>query len=284
MPVLKNNSAAPLLREAVVLDLGDLARQGERLVAAARQRADRIIAQAQQQAEQLAAAAHQQASAQGRDEGLQQGVEEGRRQGRAEAFTQMQVQLQAVQQAWSDLAAQWQAMRAELEAQSRDAVVDFALQFAERIVHRVIEVDPTVIVDQVAAALEHVLQPLEVTVLIHPDDRPALQEAVPQLLEEFAHLTTIRLREDSEVARGGCELRFGQGAVDARIDHQIERIVDLMLPPNPTDMPAAMPALTPSAVADTASTKQPTDVDQADEDAGDADRIGEDQVDEDGSP
>jgi flagellar assembly protein FliH len=280
MPVLKNNSAAPLLREAVVLDLGDLARQGERLVAAARQRADNLLAQARQQAEQLAAQAHELACAQGRDEGLRQGLDEGRRQGRAEAFEQSQQHLQQVQQAWHDLADQWQSMRDGLFDQAREAVIDFALRFAERIVHRVIEVDPTVIVDQVAAALEHVLQPLEVTVLIHPDDRPALQEAVPQLLEEFAHLTTIRLREDTEVARGGCELRFGQGAVDARIDHQIERIVDLMLPPSP----AAMPAHTPSAVAGTASTKQSTDVDQADEDAGDADQIGEDQVDEDGSP
>ncbi len=267
MPVLKNNSAAPLLREAVVLDLGDLARQGERIVAAARQRADRIIAEARQEAEQLAAAAHEHAREQGHAEGLQQGLDEGRRQGRNEAFTQMQQQLQDVQQAWRDLAAQWQSMRDELEAQSREAVVDFALQFAERIVHRVIQVDPTVIVDQVAAALEHVLQPLEVTVLIHPDDRPALEEAVPQLLEEFPHLTTIRLREEADVIRGGCELRFGQGAVDARLDRQIERIVDLMLPaPTAPAAPADTPADTPAVPADTVVDGDGDDADQTDED------------------
>lgn len=266
MPVLKNNSAAPLLREAVVLDLGDLARQGERIVAAARQRADRLIEQAERQAEQLAAAAHEQARERGHVEGHQQGLDEGRRQGKAEAFARMQQQLQDVQRAWSDLATQWQSMRDELFSQAREAVVDFALRFAERIVHRVIEVDPTVIVDQAASALEHVLQPLEVTVLIHPDDRAALQEAVPQLLDEFPHLTTIRLREETEVVRGGCELRFGQGAVDARLDRQIERIVDLMLP-----LPTA-PADAPADVSPVAAD------DAAAGDGGDADRMQEDRA------
>lgn len=230
MPVVKQYSAAPLLREAVVLDLGDLARQGERIVAAARERAERLIAQAERQAEQLANAAHDQASAEGRQEGLAQGLEEGRRQGREDALAQMQQQLQAVSDAWRELAQQWQAMRDALVNESREAVVDFALRFAERVVHRVIEVDPTVIVDQLAAALEHVLQPLTVTVLIHPDDRPVLEEAMPQLLEEFSHLKDVQLKTSTDIGRGGCEARFGHGAVEAKVDQQIARIVDLMLP------------------------------------------------------
>lgn len=230
MPVIKNNSAAPLLKEAVVLDLGDLARQGERVVAAARERARRIVAEAEQRAQALANAAHDQASAQGREAGLTQGLEEGRQQGRQEAFEHMQQQLQALSDAWRELAMQWQAMRDELAHESREAVVDFALRFAERVVHRVIEVDPTVIVDQVAGALEHVLQPLEATVLIHPDDQPVLEEALPQLLEEFSHLKDVHLKTSTDIGRGGCEVRFSQGAVEATVEGQMARIVDLILP------------------------------------------------------
>ncbi len=247
MPVVKHNFAAPLLKEAVVLDLGDLARQGERIVAAARERAERLIREAERQAQKQANAAHDQAQAEGRRQGLAQGVEEGRRQGRKEALSQMQQQLQAVIDAWRELARQWQAMRDELAADSREAVVDFALRFAERVVHRVIEVDPTVVVDQVAAALEHVLQPLAVTVLIHPDDRPVLEEAMPQLLGEFAHLKDVQLKASSEIGRGGCEVRFGQGAVEATVDQQIARIVDLMLPVEEHEPRSAAPDPGPSS-------------------------------------
>ncbi|MCC7145082.1 MAG: hypothetical protein IT443_01405 [Phycisphaeraceae bacterium] len=242
MPVVKNHSAASMLREAIVLDLGDLSRQGERIVAAAQDKARRLITEAQRQVQQQANAAHDQAVEQGHIEGMAKGLEEGRAQGRAEALKQAAEGLRQIQETWTDLANQWQAQRDLIEREAREGVLDFALRFAERLVHRVIDVDKTVIVDQVAAALDHVLKPMDVTVLICPDDRPALEEALPNLLAEFAHLTNVKLQNDQTVIRGGCEIHFGQGAIDATLDNQIRRLLELILPDdaaNSADAPEA---------------------------------------------
>ena len=55
MPLIKEQSAAPAIRDAIVLDLGDLAQQATRLKQEARDQAQRIVEEAKQQAEQIVA-------------------------------------------------------------------------------------------------------------------------------------------------------------------------------------------------------------------------------------
>lgn len=239
MPVIKKQGAASMLKEAIVLDLGDLARQGERIIAAAQEKARQILAQAQQRMERETNTAKDAAVVAGREQGIARGLEEGRAAGRKEAFEKAAAELRQTQQTLIDLAKAWEEQREALMEDARQSVIDFALQFAERVTHRVIEVDPSVIVDQVGAALAHVLRPLEVTVRINPQDKPELEAAVPELLSEFSHLKGLSIAEDQAISRGGCELLFGQGAVDATIQSQIQRLVETMLPADPDDEPAA---------------------------------------------
>lgn len=230
MPILKSQQAAPMLKDAIVLDLGDVARQAERMRAQAREQAERIVQEAEQRAAELVDGAEAKGHEQGYQAGHEKGLAEGREQGRAEALEQMREQLEALHATWSQAAQHWQDQRAQLESDARQNIVVFALKTAEKLVHRVVETEPAVVTDQVAAALSHVLRPLDVTVRIHPDDRPLLEEALPQLAREFNHLQHIELAEAPNLQRGGCVVDFGQGQVDASLETQIERIVRAMLP------------------------------------------------------
>lgn len=230
MPVVTRTAAASLLKEAIVLDLGDLTRQGEQIVAAAQAKAAQIVAQAQQEARKQAEEIREEALRDAKAQGLEEGLAEGRKKGHAEALAQSRATLEALQERWSQLAAQWEENRATAEREARQGVLELGLALGEKLVQRIIEVDPTVIVDQLGAALEHVLKPLEVTVLIHPGDRPVLEEAMPGMMAQFPHLKGIHLKDEESVGRGGCKLRFGQGAIDATVETQLRRIVELLLP------------------------------------------------------
>ena len=94
----------------------------------------------------------------------------------------LQEQLQA---AWSDVATQWDAHTKSMTIEARQVILEFALNMAERLVHRVIEVDPSVVVDQVAGALALVLKPMDVSVSVHPSELPVISEALPHLMAEF---------------------------------------------------------------------------------------------------
>jgi len=230
MPVIKENQAAPLLKNAIILDMGDVSRQAQQIITAARGKAQRLVDDAKHRSDQQAIAARDKASEAGRTEGHAQGLEQGRVEGRAQAMAEASGQFQQLQQTWLEVVQHWQQQRDWLETEGRQAVLDLALRMAEKLVYRVIEVDQTVIVDEVAAALTYVLRPSDVTVHICPEDRPVLEEALPQLMAELGNLRSIRIKDDPEISRGGCELQFGQGAVDATIETQLRRIVELILP------------------------------------------------------
>lgn len=230
MSVVKGHNAATLIKDAIVLDLGDLGRQAAKLQAAADAKAKKTIADAQAEAARIIEAARSKGFEQGRAEGVAAGRAEGQKLGRADAVQQLSSQLKQLTQAWAEAVKRWDARREEIERDAREAVLDLSLHLAEKLVHRVVEVDPTVVQDQLAAALTHVLNPMEVTVEICPADRPVLEFALPELLAEFAHLKHIKLVDDESVTPGGCVVSYGQGQIDATIETQLRRVVELMIP------------------------------------------------------
>ncbi len=233
MPVLKQQYNTPAMREAIVLDLGDIGAQASRIRAAAETQAQKIIADAQAKAEQIARERAAQGQEQGYADGLEQGLAEGREQGRAEALAESAEQLRQLTAAWSQIATDWEQQRIELEREARQAVLEFSLRAAEKIVHRVIQVDESVVVDQAAQALSLVLSSTDASVRMHPVDRPMLEEAMPDLLNELSTLEHIELIDDETVMPGGCVVAFGQGRIDATIERQMQRLVDLILPEPP---------------------------------------------------
>ena len=213
MAVLKGQQAQRLTREAIVLNMGDLTRQAARILDAARADAARIVEQAKAEAAGLCSQASQQGREQGYAAGLEQGLKEGREQGKTEAKQEMKASLQHIEQTWTAMGQDWEMKRAALHREAKTDVIRFALRTAEVVVHRVIEVDPTVCVDQVAEALECVLDPTQVTVHIHPDDRPAMREALPELMRQFEAFSHMRIVDDPSVDRGGAVVHHGEGEV-----------------------------------------------------------------------
>ncbi|QQE11190.1 hypothetical protein JD969_17080 [Planctomycetota bacterium] len=244
MGVLKNESALSALKQAVVLDLSDINKQAAKLRMRAEAKAAEIIAKAEADARQLvqdAKSAFERGQQEGFDEGharglqggMKQGYDQGLKQGYDEAFQQQFDSLQQIQTAWSDVIQQWEGYRTRMEVESSEAVTEFALKLAERLVHRVIEVDHTVIVDQVANALSYILRPMDVSIQINSDDRPMLDEALPELMNEFRHLKHIELIENKDITRGGCIVVYGRGEIDGQIETQLERVIDMILPEDP---------------------------------------------------
>lgn len=262
MPVLKQHYNTPALKEAIVLDLGDLGAQANKIRLAAEARATQIINEAQARANRLAEEKGKQAYDEGLNHGYEAGLQQGIEEGRAQALAESQQQLQQLYAAWSDLAGQWEQQRVEMEREARQAVLEFALRAAEKLVHRVIEVDDTVIIDQTGQALSMVLSAHDARLRIHPVDRPTLEAALPELLAEFQTLKHVDLIDDEQVTPGGCVVTFGDGRIDATIERQLERLIDLILPApeiddaeaDATEATAAAPA---SAGADNLS--QPID-------------------------
>ena len=249
MAIVKQQSAQPLIRDAVVLDLGDLGKQAAKLRAASEAKARQILADARAEAQQIIDAAEKKGFDQGHAAGLARGIEEGQAKGHAEALAAGTTQVKQTTERFAAVARDWDDHRAQLEREARGAVLDFALRFARKLTHRVIEADPQVVVEQVGHALARVLEPTDVTLRVHPDDKPALQQVLPDLLAGLTNLQHVSLQDDPAVGRGGCVLGLRGGEIDASIDTQVRRITELLVPGQPPNATADSDGAEPVAGA-----------------------------------
>jgi flagellar biosynthesis/type III secretory pathway protein FliH len=255
MALIKHANASMLAREAVVLDLGDLQRQGMQIVQQAQAQAAKIVADAKAERERILAGAMEKGHAEGKVKGL----EEGRKQGFADA---LDTAIDQHSDALSKLEANWATELSELGARrdvlfqrAADDVIRLAVLIAERVVKRAIAADPTIVVEQLKSVMGLISRPTELVVYIHPEDRPIVHQAVPGLLAVFAAIKHVELVSDPKLERGSCVARTrmeadtgsGGGEIDASIQSQITRIVALILPGHDVaeagDAPAAPGAM-----------------------------------------
>ena len=235
VPILKCDQTQDLLKEAIVLDMADLRNQARKIIEVAQAEAQTIISGAQAEARLLAQRATDAAFEKGKAEGLDRGLAEGRELGRSAAREQVTPVFEQIQESFQRAAVELDKQRLSLQRDACDAILELAVRFSRKVVHRTVEVDRYVAVEQVKAALAHVLRPLDVTIRICSEDRLVLEEVMPQFVTKFPHLQHVQLVEDPDIERGGCVVSHGQGLIDASLSTQLRRAVQLMIPDRPLD-------------------------------------------------
>ncbi len=230
MALIKNVHADRLAKQAVVLDLGDLGRQADRILGDARQGAERITAAARAEAQKLIDSAADRGYEQGLDRGLQEGREAGEREGRARAVQKFEPQLEQLINAWTAALERWETDRGEMLLAAREDVVRFAVAAARKVVMRVVKADSTVIEDQLAEALALLSRPTTIVVSVHPNDRPIVEAVLPRLVSRFQQCEQASVRDDETLTPGGCVVATAGGRIDATIETQLDRIARTLVP------------------------------------------------------
>jgi flagellar assembly protein FliH len=231
MALIRQSSTGTITRDAVVLDLGDLSRQGEQLKTKARADADRILAEARAERERLLAGAAEEGRAAGHAKGLEQGQREGHEAGRQAALAEMKQRLATLETGWTAALAKFEAERDNMLLEARHDVLRLACVGAELATKRAVRVEPDRVVDQVGAVLALISRPTRLTLSIHPDDRALLEEALPGLTSKYTAATHVEIATADSLDRGSCIARTGTGGeIDASIRTQLERIIESLMP------------------------------------------------------
>lgn len=230
MALIKNSHAKRLMKEAVVLDLGDIQRQADTLIARAQREADRIIAEAKSESQKLIDSASEIGYEKGLQKGLEEGREQGRQEGREKVIAELKPQLESLITSWEKALERWERDRAEMLLAAREDVLAFAFALGQKLTHRIIDADPTVVQDQLAEALSQISRPSAVTITINPADREHVEAVLSELVTACGACEHADLRDDTHTARGGCVLRTSGGEIDATIDTQLARIAESLLP------------------------------------------------------
>lgn len=229
MPLIRQSIIDPAGRDAVVLHLGDLGRLGERMKQSAREQAEAILAEAKAERDRIVSGAQAVGHAQGVERGFKEGRERGLAEGRAQALTEWRDRLTKLDKGWTDGLHAFLAERERLLLEARQDVLRLAVMLGEKVTKRTIEVDPSVVADQVAEVIALVARPTRVTLSVHPDDRSIVEEIAPGLRRRFPSAQEIEITTDGTLARGSCIARTAGGRIDASIGTQLARIARALL-------------------------------------------------------
>jgi len=235
VPVIPSQRSKAHVGDAIVLDLGDLKRQGDEMLDRARREAERIVEEARRERERLIEGAAEKGRAEGFERGRVEGLEQGRAEGKAEAMAQHSPELNELIDRWTEALAQFENDRSILLSRAMDNVVLFAVEFAKRITKRAVGESGESAKRQLKAALGTVLNPTRIVIRVHPDDRQVIDDALPELMSCLDGLEHAELLTDPELTPGSCVLRSGAQEVDADIQRQIDRLVETVLPAGAMD-------------------------------------------------
>ncbi len=243
MAIIKNSMSKTIARDAMVLDLADVRIQANLVVEHARKQAEMIVAAARLEREKLVAGGFEQGRKEGFAKGQAEGKTAGEKHGSDAALIEQRAKLDELQGAWKRSLDAFVGVREDLEMDARTNIMRLALCIAEGVVKRTIEADPTVVVEQVRAAVGLVLGPSRLRVAVSAADVTIVEASLPELMSRLGDNGHIEVKIDETMERGGCrvviepEARGGDGGgwsgitqVDARIPVQLARIAEALIP------------------------------------------------------
>lgn len=230
MALIRQADRSRVTRDAVVLNLADVAAQARRVEAAAADAAARIVREAANERDRLVADAAAKGYAEGLAKGRADGYAKGRDEGKAAVMAELSPRLEELQARWATALAEFEVIRERILGELRQDAVGLALLIAQRVIKRAIDADPTIVAAQLDAVAAQLAKPTRLVVRIHPDDQPVANQALPQVLARFTNVTHAELILDPTLDRGSCVARSAGGEIDASITTQIDRIAEALVP------------------------------------------------------
>jgi len=164
--------------------------------------------------EQLEKDAFDRGYAEGREAGLKEGLQAGEDKA-ADWIEEMTAR-------YTDTLAELAALKDTLRAQVEEEVVRLALAVARKLVHREINIDPTIIHTLVRVALDRVTGKTAVTVRLNPQDCDYMARRHEDMARKEGR--EIRFEPDSSITQGSCIIQTETGDIDARIEEKFREV------------------------------------------------------------
>ncbi len=172
--------------------------------------AERILARAHTEAQLIRTAAY----------------EEGRKEGLAAAEQEFKDKVADSIQAVDTVAQAIRQSHEEFLTSLEPDVLRLVAAITQRILLREARLDPLVVQQTVRTALENLVQRERVTVRLNPMDFAAMREQSIDLGARVEGIVDLIVAPDDTVGPGGCIVETDALTVDARLDRQLERILN----------------------------------------------------------
>ena len=227
--VLKADTTHSLQYE-VAYNFEDLERRCEQYLEQVREKTRGVIVEAQAEADFIRKTAQSEGYDAGYQAGLQKAEQEIQNQINTEVRKQIAQKLQPSLPLIQNVAESMATQKMEWFSEWESKGVTLAIAIAERILHLKLSAHPEGVVSLMQEVLEMVTGESQVSIHIHPDDASLLEEQDIDLNSLFRSSGGVRVQADESITRGGCFVRTEHGEIDARLETQLGRLAEELLP------------------------------------------------------
>lgn len=188
----------------------------EAIVARAREDARRILDEARAEAQEITRRAYTEGFARGYDEALKKAEQEAK-----------EIRTRA-----REVLGQAGEIRKKTFEVLEEEIIDLAVEIAERLVARQLDLNPETVVSIAGEAIEAVKDCEQIVLYVNPDDVQVVKDKKEELLSLMPAETVLRVIGDADIERGVCVVETKSGMVDATLDTRWELMLEALgLPP-----------------------------------------------------
>lgn len=231
MALIKRTDLHGMVYDPVPMDMEDVRLRAQQMRDEAEAYAERVVLEAQAERERLIDGAEKIGHERGYQEGYAEGLEKGKADGAEQALKRRGAKLGQLETAWTEALAAFDAARDDMLDRARNDMLVLACAIARKVVGRMVELDGTMVVEQLRSVLRAHARPTSLFVRVHPADELLARQALPELMATLTGGDHVELEADERVSRGSCAaLTEGAGVIDADLDRQLDRIVRELIP------------------------------------------------------
>lgn len=207
--------------KAEVFNWEDVASRARTYLESVREQANEILRQATLESTQLRESAHDQGRAAGQSdivataETMASQIANQRISSATQSIHALADELEQATQQWIR---QWQ-----------HETVPLAVSIAERLVHRQLEIDPTILLQWLQDSVKLIQATQHAKLRMHPTDIQILGPALTRLLEDLNSRISIELISDESISPHGLVLRTSDMMIDQQLQTQLERLKEELL-------------------------------------------------------
>lgn len=221
--------AARGLGARVAFNFEDLRRQCDEYIAQTRRQAEQILEHARTESEVLRRQTFDDAAASGRQAGLKSAEEQIRTQAEQLSDAKLADQLRTLLPALQSAAEQLRQERERWLAHWETAAIRLSVAIAGKLLRHELEVRPGTAVEMITEALRLAAGNPQLRVRLHPDDLTLLGSHAEQIVRQLSACAEAHVDGDPSLSRGDCLVETKHGAIDARLETQLQRITNELL-------------------------------------------------------
>ncbi len=147
------------------------------------------------------------------------GCSEGRRDG----IDQKNRELSLTAESVAKLIRELEDLKKQILEGSEKEILDLVFLIAGKVIHKEVSTGREVILSVLRNAMKNMQEREGVRIRLNPGDYSHIVEAKPDFLDSFSD---ILIEKDEGIGKGGAMIETNSGAVDARLDQQLNKIME----------------------------------------------------------